>query len=323
MQRAIFSLIFFALFFSPTLQSSDFSQTSIVLIGDSGKDNEGQLKVSEALQDLCQKEVCDLGILAGDNVYPKGVSSRTDNVLERAFDRYYNPLKIPFLVALGNHDYGGFFLNKKKASYQLLHAKKNPNFVLPHYWYTHETPHAVFAVIDTTRLMWARDIKVQARMVEQANALAHSKSKWFMVVGHHPLISNGTHGNAGRYERRRFPFFVSGKYVKRFLRHHVCGKAHFYLAGHDHSLQIFDGNKFECNTELIVSGAAASVTKFMGNSEARYAGLELGFFHLNVSRDEVRVRALNETSQVRYEGTFSKAPEHLAMEGNIFHQISP
>lgn len=312
MQRTIIGLLFLSLLFVPSLESSDFSETNFIFIGDTGKDNEGQRAVADAMVEFCTREKCDSGVLAGDIVYPKGLSSPTDTGLERVFDNYYNALNIPFIVALGNHDYGRLGINKKKASYQLLHQKKNPRFHLPHYWHYEETPHAVMAVIDTTRLMWNRDVKAQMYMLEKARQLATMKKKWFMVVGHHPFLSNGPHGNAGRYERWPIPFFVSGKYVKRFLLNHVCGKADFYLGGHDHSLQVFDGKIAGCNSHLIVSGAAAESTKITNRNVAKYAGLEIGFFHLSVSDTEVRVRAINQNNQTLYEENITKSSLELA-----------
>ncbi|HXH73638.1 MAG TPA: metallophosphoesterase [Bacteriovoracaceae bacterium] len=307
-----YSSLSLLLIFSPILQSNYLSQTNIVLIGDSGKNNQGQMDVSLALQDLCSKEDCNLGILAGDNVYPAGVTSSTDPILETVFDNYYNQLNFPFVVALGNHDYGRYGLNAIRASYQLQHAKKNPAFLLPHYWYVHDTPETVFAVIDTTRLMWKRDVFVQARMVEAAYLKAKAENKWFMVVGHHPYRSNGPHGNAGRYERVPYPYFVSGKHIKRFVDLHVCGKAHFYLAGHDHSLQVIDGNNVGCNTQLIVSGSAASATKLSSRNKVKFESLQLGFFHLSIEPNKVRVRAFNQATEMLYEEYFTKANRDLA-----------
>lgn len=291
---------------SPVLQSSYISETNVVLIGDSGKNNEGQRAVAMAMKDLCDREVCDMGILAGDNVYPAGLTGPNDQALVRVFDDYYNQLNIPFLIALGNHDYGKLGRSKKKASWQLLHPLRNPSYVLPHYWHMKETPEAIFAVIDTARLMWRRDIAQQGAFVDEVAKLARAKNKWFFVVGHHPYLSNGPHGNAGRYERLRFPFFISGKYIKRFLDRHVCGKAHFYLAGHDHSLQAIDGLQVGCETQLIVSGSAASVTKLAPRNEVKFEALELGFFHLSISQEEVRVRAFNEGTQQLYEEIFAR-----------------
>ena len=282
----------------------DSSETGIILIGDTGKDNDGQLNVSNSIQNFCATEKCDLGLMAGDNVYPAGLTSPTDKIMERLFDFYYNPLNIPFLIALGNHDYGKFSNDWKRGAWQLKHAEKNPAFQIPNYYYIHETKDAVIAVIDTSRLMWRKDTFAQRDMLAEAYGRAKSQNKWYFVMGHHPYLSNGKHGNAGNYERLRTPYFISGTNVQKFIERHVCDKAHFYFAGHEHSLQVIDGNVKGCNTQLIVSGTGASATKLFKRNRVDFESLELGYFHLGLTADTLRVRAIGQNSKVMFEKNY-------------------
>ena len=283
-----------------------FADTHFVLIGDSGKDNDGQRRVSEALRTHCLQTDCHYGLLAGDNVYPVGVSNDQDNILETMFDKYYNQLNIPFLVTLGNHDYGKYSNDWVRGTFQIAHAKRNPSFFLPDYWYTYETPETVVAVIDTSRLMWRKDTFVQAKMLQTAYLKARQKNKWFMVMGHHPFLSNGKHGNAGFYERLLVPFFVSGSNVKKFIEANVCGKADFYLAGHEHSLQVINGNIKKCNTQLVVSGTAASSTKLFKRNKSDFESTQLGFFSLKASDNKLVLKALNEKLETMFEKSYKK-----------------
>ena len=282
------------------------ASTGVVFIGDQGKDNEGQHLIAQSMQTFCVFEDCDLGMTAGDNVYHEGVSSPTDPILETRWDKYYNPLNMLFLITLGNHDYGKFSNDWKRGSYQLLHAQKNPLFYFPAYYYSYETEESVFAVIDTTRLMWKKETAQQAQMVQQAYAKAKQLKKWFFVLGHHPYLSNGKHGNAGRYERLAVPYFVSGSNVKRFLDQNVCGKAHFYLSGHDHNLQLIDGNVRGCNTQLILSGSAASTTKLYKRNPVHFESSQLGYFHLAISPEIVSVKAVDQNASVMFTKSFLK-----------------
>lgn len=300
----LFVLLFISVRSTTAVQFDDSSETGIILIGDTGKDNDGQLNVSRSIQNFCSTEKCDLGLLAGDNVYPAGLTSPTDLVMERMFDKYYNPLNFPFLIALGNHDYGKFSNDWKRGSWQLKHAEKNPAFQIPNYYYIHETKEAVIAVIDTTRLMWRKETFAQADMLEEAYDRAVSQKKWYFVMGHHPYLSNGKHGNAGNYERLPVPYFISGSNVKKFVERHVCGKAHFYFSGHEHSLQVIDGNIKGCNTQMIVSGTGASATKLFKRNRVDYESLELGYFHLGVTKDAMRVRAVGVNAQVMFEKNY-------------------
>lgn len=289
-----------------SISSGGLTETGVILIGDTGRDDQGQLDVSRSLSDFCTREKCDLGMLTGDNVYHAGVASPTDTVLERMFDKYYNQLNIRFLVALGNHDYGKLTKDWKRGSYQLLHAKKNPLFHLPSYFYTHETPEAVIAVIDTTRLMWKKDARAMEQMLEAAQKSAQEKKKWYIVMGHHPFLSNGKHGNAGKYDGLSAPYFASGSFVKSFLKKNVCGKAQFYFSGHDHSLQVIDGNIAGCDTQLVVSGSGASGSKLYKKNATQFETNALGYFHVTIRPDSMRLRAVNSKAEVLFEKNYLK-----------------
>jgi len=282
-----------------------FSEHFIV-IGDSGKRNAEQSLVAQALLKHCLWDSCDFGVLTGDNVYPAGVKSKNDTILEESFDKYYNPINIPFMIALGNHDYGKLSFQKKRASFQLLHAQKNSLFVLPHYWYIKETPNAVFAVIDTTRLMWKKNIESQEKLIQNAHQRSIIQKKWFFVVGHHPFLSNGPHGNAGKYDQYKWPHFVSGKHVKKFIKKNVCGKAHFYLSGHDHSLQLIDANQRKCDLLQLVSGSAAEITSLKARNKSLFAGLSLGFFAFKIDHSQMTLKAFNEENAELFERIIPK-----------------
>ncbi len=280
--------------------------TDVVLVGDTGRDTRSQADVAMAMARVCAEEACDLGMLAGDNVYPAGVSSEDDRVMERMFDKHYNRLGLPFLVALGNHDYGTLYNRWDRGEFQRRHSTRNPLFVLPHFWHVRETAQAVFAIVDTSRMMWKNSLEPQARMVREAHALARASGKWLVVLGHHPYLSNGDHGNAGNYEGASFPDFVSGKHVKAFFRDHVCGKADFYLAGHDHGLQVLEGGQAGCDTLLVVSGGGSEAEPLRPRNRALFGAGKLGFFHLSFTAEQARVRAFDETAAPLYEGVFTK-----------------
>jgi len=299
-------LVLFTVVQSSAVEAPYTDSTNLVVFGDSGKDNQGQLDVSMAMQEFCTREKCDYGALVGDVVYPTGVKSAKDPILETMFDKYYNPLNIPFIISLGNHDYGKLTLQWKRGYYHKLHAQKNPNYLFPHYYYVHETPEAVIAVLDTTRLMWIRSYTAQRKMVQAAYKRAQETGKWFFVQGHHPYLSNGKHGNAGYYEQFPLPFFASGRIVKKFFDRYVCGKAHFYLAGHDHSLQLMNGVQAGCETQLIVSGSGASSTKLYTRNFVEFESLEMGFFHVSIEAQNVHVKAVNSNAEVMFEKSYTK-----------------
>lgn len=286
-----------------SLQS--FAQTQFVVIGDSGKDNDGQKRVADALLRHCTVERCDYGVLTGDNIYPVGMNSWDDPVLDRMFLKYYGPLQFPFFISLGNHDYGKFAFDWKRGNYQKAYSLKNPQYYLPHFYYYHEFTDLVLVVLDTSRLMWNKEAKQQELMLKEAYSKA--QGKWVIVVAHHPYLSNGKHGNAGRYEDVPIlPSFVSGKYVKRFVDRNICGRAQLYLSGHDHNLQLIDGRIKNCNTMFAVSGAGASITKLKRRNPAVFQSEELGFIALTAAKEALTLRFFDSENRQTHIETIRK-----------------
>lgn len=277
--------------------AADFLKTKFVIIGDSGKDNAGQALVAKAMKERCQQDGCDYGMLTGDVIYPGGLTSPEDTSLDRFFHKYYDQLKIPFLITLGNHDYGTVPILWERGEYQLAHAVYHKNFHLPHYFYMKVTKNAIIAVIDTNRLFFFKDEKKMERLLDTAYTIANRLGVWFVVMGHHPYLSNGKHGNAGRYEG--IPGL--GFNIKNLLKDKVCGKAHFYIAGHEHLLQAFDGNVADCDTQLIVSGSAAKATEILRDTPSLFESESLGFFHLELAGRKATVKAVNEKNEVLYQ----------------------
>lgn len=287
--------------FALTLLTSlvGFASTQIVVIGDTGKDNDGQKTIAEAITAHCKLEKCNYGMLAGDNVYEAGMTSPTDPVLDRVFKKYYGELPFKFIVALGNHDYGKLSNAWEKGAYQLEYAKQNPQYFLPNYYYYIVGEDFVVAILDTTRLMWSKDIAAQERMINEA--YAQSQGKWFIVAGHHPYLSNGKHGNAGNYERVGWPAFVSGADVKKFIDKNVCGKASLYISGHDHNLQLTDGKIAGCaKTQFAVSGAGASTESLASRNQTLFQSEQLGYLTVNINRSSLSLQFLDSKNQSLY-----------------------
>lgn len=295
--RKITLLLIFASFFSFLTQA----QAEVVIaVGDVGKDNLGQKAVAEAMTRLCESQSCDVGFLLGDNVYDRGITDPKDPLMDRMFRKYYSALKIPFQVILGNHDNGKWSNDWERGQAQVRYAQLNPQFLLPSEYYWFETAEMVVAALDTSRLMWDKDVGPQAQIIEEAYFRAQRTGKWFVVMGHHPYISNGKHGNAGKYDGIGFFGPVSGKDVKKFVERYLCGRAALYISGHDHNLQVLDAQQKGCKLIQIVSGAGASIEEWREKNELMFGALELGFFKLDITKERIRIQSFNEQNKELY-----------------------
>lgn len=294
------SLFLFLFVFIPTSFASQF-----VVVGDTGKNNDGQKAISEALYQYCSNGSCDFGIMTGDNVYGGSMKSADDPIMKRLFADYYSKLPFSFYMALGNHDYGDLNYIWRLGKLQVEYSKINPQFIMPNTFYFVEKETEVLAVLDTTRILYGHDIDEQAIMLQKAYELAKAKHKWFFVTGHHPYISNDEYGNAGKYKDKnsmlfKMPIF-SGIRIKEFVEQNICGKADIYFCGHDHSLQVLDGNIKNCPTLMIVSGAGASASHLMkSRNPILFQGSTLGFFHLQTDTEKVQIKVLDEKLNTLY-----------------------
>jgi predicted phosphodiesterase len=274
-----------ALTFDAGTPADDDGGVRFVAIGDTGKGNDNQRRAGEQVAKLCQAHGCDFVVLLGDNFYPTGVSSTQDPQWQTTFVEPYKHVDVPFYAVLGNHDCGGNGTGNEleKGQFEVDYSKVNPKWRMPAPHYKFAVRDVDFFVADTNRSMYSLD--EQARTDFEA-WLPASKASWRIVFGHHPLKSNGRHGNAGSYDGVGVVPIANGEGVKKFVEDEVCGRADVYLCGHDHDLEWLEPTctrpDSKVNTELLVSGAGSAVTPFgktMANAD-RWRAETIGFAYI-------------------------------------------
>lgn len=275
-----------------------------IVMGDTGKGNADQRRVAIAIRDLCQQRGCDFVLMLGDNIYDAGVTSTTDPQWQTKFEQPYSDIDLPFYVALGNHDYGGdifgydaggigneFELGKIEVDYTQVSTK----WTMPATHYTFTWGDVGFIVLDTNSILWEdTTYGDQAQWLPTALAAVAGK-RWVFTAGHHPYLSNGTHGNAGNYDAPELagipisnPLPIqNGEAVKDFFDANVCGISQVYFAGHDHSRQWLDEPGAMCGTQLIISGAGASTTEIQNRGNAAFYedASKVGFMYAVIDGD--------------------------------------
>jgi hypothetical protein len=296
-----------------------------IAMGDTGKGNADQRKVAVAIRDLCAAKGCDFVLMLGDNIYDEGVDSVTDTDWQLKFEMPYSDINLPFYVALGNHDYGGKLIvdvpgignewerGKVEVDYTQVSTKWN----MPATHYTFTWGHVGFIVLDTNSIIW--DNKThgdQAAWLPTAMMEVAGKD-WLFVAGHHPYLSNGTHGNAGDYDAPELagipipnPLPIQdGENVKDFFEDNVCGLgAQVYFAGHDHSRQWLDEPTQLCGTQMIISGAGASTTelKDRGNQSFYEDATKPGFMYVDIDGDTFTGTFYDRDGAMDFTRTFTK-----------------
>lgn len=266
-----------------------------IALGDSGKGNEGQRKVAQAMLEVCQERGgCGFALMLGDNIYDTGVDDINDEQWQEKFELPYADLDFPFFSTLGNHDYGappivsflgGIGIDPRRGEAQVEYSNVSEKFIMPDTHYRFTQGPIDFVSLNTTSMFWADlgwvesaagfDDENDRMLADLTTWAAESTSPWRIAFGHHPYLSNGPHGNAGRYDGVSVEGLVgSGTEIRNFMESHIIGHFDVYLCGHDHSLQ--DLGRVN-GTELFVSGGGASHTDLSGENAALWQRARRGF----------------------------------------------
>src|SRR6185369_16800601 len=137
-------------------------------------------------------------LLLGDNFYLK-LSRVDDPLFDEMFEHMYDStaLSFPFYAALGNHDY-----REGNTPFELAYARENPTsrWKIPRRWYRvdlpGERPLVSVLVLDSNQpYMTPTDWNRQEMWIEQE--LLKPRTGWIIACAHHPLFSNGDHGDNG------------------------------------------------------------------------------------------------------------------------------
>ena len=261
----------------------------------------------------------DALIMLGDNWYgdlPGGAqSSRWVDQFEKMYPAEIFPG--PAYTMLGNHDYQIMPADVNKLEAELDYAKsgrgldgKPTRWTLPARWYTFDFPRQKplihFVVLDSNMPKddgtWQHGHDFMLKPEEQAEQLRWLEGElhkprttpFLAVVAHHPIFSNGPHGDHAVLARDWDPLFQ--KY-----------KVDLYMAGHDHDLQHleFEGHP---TTHFLSGGGGADlyVLKVDDMDRGPYAQEVHGFSHLSVTAKALQLRHLDADGRLLY--GISKSP---------------
>jgi len=270
----------------PVFQADGRSdRVRVVAFGDFGasQNREPQLAVAAAIRQAHRQRPFDFGITLGDNFYPEGLPSPTDDRWREQLEEPYGPMGIRIYPSLGNHDqYDG---NSPPA--EILYSQRSAVWTMPAQYYTYTAGPVQFFAIDGND-----PSERQLRWLEEA--IARSTAQWKVVYGHFPLFYTAARG------------FAEHEKLMRLLWPRIRGRVDLYLAGHHHSLQYIaplDGVHF------LVSGAGgASSYEVVADADPRirFAQSVHGFAVLEFTPAAVAVSFIDRESRELYRTTITK-----------------
>lgn len=261
-------------------------------LGDWGTGGSLQKRVAAGMNSAAAKPLTRPSVIisTGDNIYPNGVDSAEDRQWMSKFERVYtgSNIQVPWWAVLGNHDY------RSDPDAQVAYGKRNERWNMPGRTWAHEfkgrneTLISVFGLDTQALLTRSAGWKDQARWLE--DMLDACKSRWKIVVGHHPLRSYGYYGDQA--------YMVN--YIKPLLDTYGV---HVYLCGHEHDLQVV---KHPTDVFVsVVSGGGGGARNTAYGEHTHYAETNGGFAALLFSDKRMDVRVYDADGNGTYEETLS------------------
>ena len=240
----------------------------------------------------------DAALLLGDNFYrdlTKGVDDRRWRTLfEDMYDAEIFPM--PFYATLGNHDY-----DRKKMAAQLAYSRENPEsrFKMPAKWYAIDFPSnqplvTVF-VLDSNWYRQTREERESQNLWLEQQLADRKNGPWTVAFGHHPLFSNGRHGDT--------PVLIED-WGRLFRKH----KLDFYLCGHDHNQQHLEMEEWSLSF-VVSGGGGAKLQDVRRDDRGPLSRVLHGFVHLQFTAEQATVKYIAVDGQVVHEFTRSAEGE--------------
>lgn len=287
----------------------------ILMIGDWGyEDAAAQAQVAAGMAAYARQNKIspEAFFLLGDNWYGALNGGVNSSRWYAQFEAMYpeDVFNCTAYAVLGNHDYQRF--PESKVDAELAYAQTGKSrWTMPAKWYSFEFPKknplVTFIALDSNMPgrkpadPVARDFTLTQE--EKAAQLAWLESElakprktpYLAVIAHHPVYSNGPHGDQATLITDWDPLF---------RKHNVT----LYMAGHDHDLQHleFEGHP---TSFFLSGGGGADLYDFKKDPAERgpYGQKIYGFSHLTVSAKELTLRHLDSEGKPLH--AFRKTPD--------------
>jgi hypothetical protein len=287
------------------------------MIGDWGYDDDtAQSAVAAAMRQYTQQHTLrpQALLMLGDNWYGELAGGAHSTRWQTQFEEMYPAATFacPAYAILGNHDYQRWPDSKVDAELEYARTGQtgagHTRWILPSRWYRFDfptqNPLITFIALDSNMpksSSHGRDFTLTPQ--EQAEQLAWLETElkrprttpFLAVMGHHPVYSNGPHGD--------HPILVHD-WDPLFRKYNV----HLYLAGHDHDLQHleFEGHP---TTFFLSGGGGADLYTLKVDPAKRgpFAEKVYGFSHLSVTSKQLTLRHLDRDGRMLH--ALTKTPE--------------
>jgi acid phosphatase len=240
-------------------------------VGDTGWTGPILDSVAAAMERTASELPVGLVCMLGDNFYRNGAASDLDQVFQTGFEDVFTGahLAVPFRPALGNHD---VIVNPQA---QVEYSERSTRWQMPGRCYSFtesagDDSQAQFFVLDT-EVLRRRDRGSTEQLAWLEDKLSRSIARWKIVIGHHPVRSNGDHGSIEHVSHALEPMFEA---------HGVA----LYFSGHDHDLELLETGR---GFLQVVSGAGSSTRSMRWGEDTLFASAAPGFVWVGIEQNEL------------------------------------
>jgi tartrate-resistant acid phosphatase type 5 len=294
---------------------SDPAAAEMLVLGDWGyEDYKAQSQVAAGLRAYSKQHAVhpQALLMLGDNWYGELAGGAGSPRWQTQFEQMYPASDFPCAAyaVLGNHDYQKWPDSKVDAELEYARSGRT-RFTMPSRWYRFEfptkNPLITFLALDSNmpkdghKEWFGKDFTLTPE--QQAEQLTWFEAElkrprttpFLAVMAHHPVYSDGPHGDHPVLVREWDPLF---------RKYHV----NLYLAGHDHDMQHleFEGHP----TSVFLSGGGGAdlyPLKIEPSQRGPYAQKVYGFSHISVSPRQMTLRHLDQNGKTLH--AFTKTPE--------------
>ena len=266
-----------------------FDSLSFLIVSDwGGFSSNDQKAVAAAMGKEAQRIKASFVVTAGDNYHGNGVETSTDPRCKTEYEDVYNDrsLQIPWYPSLGNHDYRG------NVDAELGYSKHSERWKFPARYYAQveriddstfilivhlDTPPFLedYRARDAEYHVKGQDIGLQIHRLD--SVLTVSKTRWKMVVGHHPIYAAAPkHGDTKELIDQVLPI----------LKKH---KVPIYVCGHDHVLQHLKRDSMH----FLVCGGGAEFRDVAERNDVIFGVGSLGFLSVTVTQGVLHINFVN------------------------------
>ena len=286
----------------------------LLAIGDFGTGDEKQKAVARGMArytgGLGKKP--DGLLLLGDNFYGSMKDGVKSSRWMSGFSNQY-PSKTypcPCWPVLGNHDYHDTPGNELVQLGYAASLGRPTRWTMPAKYHRldlpADKPQVTLLLLDTNwekinrrvhgdRVpCWMKPEEQEAQMVWLKEQLTSPRAPFTIVVGHHPVYSDGSHQDTPELVKELGPLLQ---------KHDV----HLYLGGHDHDLQHLELKGLK--TSFVISGGGGARLHSHGELREGATVLDVhGFSHITIARNRLHLRHVDPNGKILH--AFSKGVNH-------------